>query len=601
MIENLKAAACKYALNGVAVLPLVPQGKVPKIRGGVHSASFDMSDTVDRWTASPDANIGIATGKCSRGIIVIDIDVKNGTDGEKSLESWQEQNGRLPENLTAKTPSGGRHLYYRVKECEYGNRVGLLPGVDIRANGGYVVAPPSVLPNGSYEWLSKEGKVADANDIVLLLLNWGKFDDMAPKTFEMPEVVETGQRNNTLFKLACSMRDKGVNHRAILAALMETNAEFPEPLEDEEVKTIARSASKYAAKHDVTAEKGVVKKVITDLSMTSLSEVEIKEPEWLIDGYFPKNQITIIGGDGGTGKTTLWTSIAASISTGKVPIFEHYICGDLYRDDPQNVIFFSAEDDVERVLKPKLLANGANMENIKCIDLMDERFKNLKFGNPFLEGLISYHRPRLTIFDPLQAFIGEKVRMGDRNSMREAIAPLISLCMKYETTVLILMHANKRPQVWGRNRLADSADIWDIARSVMLTGKTDNGLFYVSPEKNNYAPLSKTLLFSIEDGNAKYKALTDKHDRDFIMADHYKKTQAPARESAKNLIVDYLKEHGEVPVAELDDFMVNAMSVSKDTLKKAKSELKAENITELKAEGSAKEKTRIFKLSLRDG
>ena len=396
------------------------------------------------------------------------------------------------------------------------------------------------------------------------------------------------------------MRDKGVNHRAILAALTETNAEFPEPLEEEEVKTIARSASKYAAKHDVTAEKGVVKKVITDLSMTSLSEVEIKEPEWLIDGYFPKNQITIIGGDGGTGKTTLLTSIAASISTGKAPIFEHYISRAFYKGDPQNVIFFSAEDDVERVLKPKLLANGANMENIKCIDLMDERFKYLKFGNPFLEGLISYHRPRLTIFDPLQAFIGENVRMGDRNSMREAIAPLISLCMKYETTVLILMHANKRSQALGRNRLADSADIWDIARSVMLTGKTDNGLFYVSPEKNNYAPVVKTLLFSIEDGNAKYKALTDKHDRDFILEDHYKKSQAPARESAKNLIVDYLKEHGEVPVSELDDFMVNAMSVSNSTLKRAKSELKKEEATKTRQTGTGRGKTKKWLISLRD-
>ncbi len=599
MIENLKAAACKYAFNGAAVLPLVPREKVPMISGGVHSASSDMSDIVDRWTASPEANIGLATGKSSKGIIVIDIDVKNGTDGEKSLESWQEQNGNLPETLTAKTPSGGRHLYYRVKDCEYGNRVGLLPGVDVRANGGYVVAPPSVLPNGSYEWLSKDGKITDADDTVLQLLNWGKFEDLAPKRFEMPEVVETGQRNETLFKLACSMRDKGVTHRAILAALRETNAEFPEPLEDEEVKTIARSASKYTAKHDVTVENGMVKpkEIVTDLSMTSLTDVEVKKPEWLIDGYFPKNQIIIIGGDGGTGKTTLWTSIAASISTGKVPIFEHYICGDLYRTDPQGVIFFSSEDDVESVLKPKLLANGANMNNIKTISLTDPRFKYVKFDDPFLEGLISYHRPALTIFDPLQAFIGERVRMGDRNSMREAMAPLISLCMKYETTVLILMHANKRANAWGRNRLADSADVWDIARSVMLTGKTENGMFYVSPEKNNYAPLSKTLIFSIKDGHARYEGMTDKHDRDFVMEDQYKKSQAPARDSAKDLIVEYLKEHGEVPVSELDDFIVNAMSVSKDTLKKAKSDLKAESVTRSRAEGK---KNRIWYISLRD-
>lgn len=87
-----------------------------------------------------------------------------------------------------------------------------------------------------------------------------------------------------------------------------------------------------------------------------MEEVEEKEPEWLIPEYMPKNQITILAGDGGAGKTTIWCAIAASISSGK-PSFLEY--GNPFERDPGKVLFFSSEDSAEYTLKGRLRRAGA--------------------------------------------------------------------------------------------------------------------------------------------------------------------------------------------------------------------------------------------------
>lgn len=295
------------------------------------------------------------------------------------------------------------------------------------------------------------------------------------------------------------------------------------------------------------------------IRLKPLEQIEELEAEWLIPGRIPKNQITILAGDGGSGKTALWCNIAAAISAGRVSILEESTPGEDFADtrEPQKVVYFSSEDSSTYVLKRRLREAGAAMENIYTLDITDSSFGKLKFDSPELEEILKRVRPALCIFDPLQAFIPNKVNMGYRNEMRNQLAPLISYGERYGVTFLIIMHANKQKGVWGRKRLADSADIWDIARSVLMVGDAGNGgKRYLSQEKCNYGPTGDTILFQIGNGGRVILGgKTDKKDMDFVAA-ALCESPAPARRAAKDAIREVLEQSGEMPLGDLKGFVM---------------------------------------------
>lgn len=247
----------------------------------------------------------------------------------------------------------------------------------------------------------------------------------------------------------------------------------------------------YAVFHGSRADKEDTKKLNEKEKkplLVSLSDVEEKEAEWLVWKYMPKGQINIFAGDGGSGKTTSWCGLAAAVSNGTKVFFEAENLNEnpFVEREPQKVIFFSSEDSLEYTLKARLRKAGANLDNIYSASLRDERFSQIKFNSPILKDLIKEVKPALVIFDPLQAFIPPDIQMGQRNAMRNCLNPLIGLGEEYGTTFLIIVHTNKRQGVYGRNRIADSADVWDIARSVLITGMAKDNIRYLSHEKSNY-------------------------------------------------------------------------------------------------------------------
>ena len=144
------AAALAYASAGVSVFPLAPRSKVPLIPArngghGLHDATTN--DLIIRawWAATPRANIGLRTGI---GFDVIDL------DGEAAVEALEEARaGREP--LRGPVVATGHGFHWYMKTTGLGNRAGILPGVDFRGQGGYVVAPPSVHPDGhQYRWIN---------------------------------------------------------------------------------------------------------------------------------------------------------------------------------------------------------------------------------------------------------------------------------------------------------------------------------------------------------------------------------------------------------------------------------------------------------------
>ena len=208
---------------------------------------------------------------------------------------------------------------------------------------------------------------------------------------------------------------------------------------------------------------------MTENLLVSLNDIEEKEASWLVPQRMPKGQIIILAGDGGSGKTSCWCSLAAAISTGAQVFFDE-TPKEFFESEPQKVLFFSSEDSLEYTLKARLRKAGANFNNIFSVDLKNERFSEIKFNSKLLKELIEQVKPALIVFDPLQAFIPVDMQMGQRNAMRACLSPLIGIGEQYGVTSLIVVHTNKKQGVFGRNRIADSADVWDIARSVMIVG-----------------------------------------------------------------------------------------------------------------------------------
>ena len=88
--------------------------------------------------------------------------------------------------------------------------------------------------------------------------------------------------------------------------------------------------------------------------------------------------------------------------------------------------------------------------------------------------------------------------------------------------------------MWGRKRIADSSDIWDASRSILMTGIASDGKTrYISQEKSNYGPLQDTVLFTLENSVPIFKGYTKKKDRDFVLSESKERAIRPATDTAK--------------------------------------------------------------------
>lgn len=238
--------ALAYARRGWAVFPLVERDKIPAVKEGFKAATCDTETISSFWSKRPNCNIGIATGN-SLMVIDLDVDDEQGEDGVATLRAWEREHGELPETCSVVTGRGGLHLYYTVDEpvrCSANNEA----GVDIRGDGGYVVAPPSIHPKTlrAYEWEvpPDEMEPVRADDNVMAFVKsvrpsgYGKREK-----FKLPKTAPSGCRNDTLFKLACSLQSMEWDDDAIISYVQTYNKmSCKPPVPDCEVERVLQSA-----------------------------------------------------------------------------------------------------------------------------------------------------------------------------------------------------------------------------------------------------------------------------------------------------------------------------------------------------------------------
>lgn len=131
-------------------------GKHPRTRSGVKDATTNEAAIRKWWKQWPDANVAIAAGN---GLVVIDVDPDRG--GLESLAKLEAEYGPLPKDWSVATGGGGQHIYLTTAEdMQFKNLTDWRPGIDIRSEGGYVIAPPSNHVSGNqYTWISRGSKV----------------------------------------------------------------------------------------------------------------------------------------------------------------------------------------------------------------------------------------------------------------------------------------------------------------------------------------------------------------------------------------------------------------------------------------------------------
>ncbi len=239
------AEAHRLAELGFPTFPCVAGTKQPATMHGCLDATTDAAQIEQRWSMWPEHNVAVATA----GLLVVDVDPVDGRPNPWLTLERLDQFAHCPQSIT---PRGGRHFWFRAPDGSNLRNTAskIAPGVDTRANGGYVLVAPSRTEHGRYEWVP--GSELDCSPGVLPLPpSWLLALLATPKperigTATAQDEIPEGCRNNTLTSQAGELRRMGLSENAILGALLSINAErCNPPLGEDEVRKIAWSVSRY--------------------------------------------------------------------------------------------------------------------------------------------------------------------------------------------------------------------------------------------------------------------------------------------------------------------------------------------------------------------
>jgi len=264
--HRLPRPAADLIRRGFRIFPIIKgtKDRIPVKWGG---RATDDPAAIALWAREyPGCNWGIALG--ATGHAVIDVDVHDGQDGPGTLDLMELSYGPLPPTLEARTPSGGRHLFFRgtcaslnhLLAAQLGVRK---TGVDVKSTGGYVVGAGSRTPDGAYEW-ADDRSMAELPEWVRLAAGDGRGPrretavlaedeeadvDRARRWLRgvAPPSVEGEGGDDNAFRVACAVRDMGLSEEACLEAMLdEWNGRCEPPWDPAELARKARNAYEYA-------------------------------------------------------------------------------------------------------------------------------------------------------------------------------------------------------------------------------------------------------------------------------------------------------------------------------------------------------------------
>jgi hypothetical protein len=265
---TLREWALALARDGFYVFPIEPGVKSPPaFSGWQEAATRDESQIAQWWELNPDFNVGIYTGRfaTSEALLVVDVDVKGEKNGHHSMLRLELEGRDLPETRSHATPTGGRHMFYRVRTPVRQGANVLGPGLDIRSKGGYVVGPGSVVAAGTY-LVHTAVAIADAPQWLVDACGSPRTKDLGSRksavsidpqtaagraiyylTHDAPVAIEGEGGDDTTYRVGLALKDLGVPlGDAILLCQEYYNLRCSPPWEINDLETKLRNAYQYA-------------------------------------------------------------------------------------------------------------------------------------------------------------------------------------------------------------------------------------------------------------------------------------------------------------------------------------------------------------------
>lgn len=486
MTVDRRAAAVALAVQGVRVFRLRDPAdggdfKAPLVKGWQREATSDLEAVAALWTLQDGSaapwNIGIA---CGLGLVGVDLDRKNGKDG---LASWKAAG--LPEcpSWTVQTPSGGLHYLWRMNTGEVRNAVNVLSGVDIRSDGGYLVAPGSVTPDGGvYTLLSENPHIDQAPENVAVFLArprkasteerqvTGVLDDPRDVKQAIDWIIHDAKKavqgdngDATAYAVACKVRDFGLSEPMTSALMHGLYSLKCDPYERDWLSRKIRSAYEYAQNQ----HPGVASVTLHDKAPVTLDtmfkwrkppthEELVNRPHrpWLIKGLLMRRKITLLAAPGGTGKSSFLTAVATALAMGNGDRLGFEVVKSC------KVLIASPEDDLQEwerraeaiessfgftiPERSQLMACGASIS--RHLSLAVRGGKSVQVDFKLIEQFIKLLKDNgidAVLMDPLVYFHG--VEENSNNDMIRVMGLLADIAERSDCAIMLAHHTGKAP------------------------------------------------------------------------------------------------------------------------------------------------------------
>ncbi len=503
-----KQKALEYLTKGLSVIPLQPKGKKALIGWTEFQNRKATEKEVDAWFSQwPEANIGIVTGKVS-GIIVIDV------DSEEAMKLVKNKN--MPETPMVKT-SKGYHFYCKYKEGvrNFQTRADL-PGIDLRAEGGYVVAPPSIHESGHiYSW--EEGKEF-SRSVLIDLPEWviAKNESERTPLAELYQGVSEPGRNNALARLVGSWANDGLGYDECLKNAFMVNPQNQPPMSNNEVMVVVKSIfEKHNREKETTHAKSpqfdsdannmcmaTEKKYFT---INQLKNSKANNVDWIWEGYLAKGFITLLSGWPKAGKTTLLFKLIESMIGNQAFLdFKTKLDGKILIVTEENSQFYKVRVEKAGISSDDIfILPGFEVDCYTKNKVFEQIDLAIKDGTS------------LVIIDTLGEFWG----VTDENSaplVQEALKRFRTLAQNNNVAILLIHHLRKTDGDYGTAHRGSGALLGAVDVGLELKYSNDNvrnrrtitsksrfhqtpGELMIELNEGNYQSLGDPKLFSLEE------------------------------------------------------------------------------------------------------